>query len=181
MVVPSFAPPSSILWGQNTLFLLTKEKGSQHTPTSLPEQDPEDPLSHCELWNHTLVTNTQCKAQGTQHLDLPPAAEGGFGLSGRAKAAAEGGEEEEPEGGSQPPPCSFDPRAMLAAGQSLLWAVLICAGHECLPGGSVAAGDYQGQGHPPFSLPHSRGQGKGWGETATASLHGCTQGKVSSV
>lgn len=42
MMVPSFTPPSFILWGQNTLFLLIKKKGSQHTSMSLPEQDPED-------------------------------------------------------------------------------------------------------------------------------------------
>lgn len=101
------------------------------------------------------------------HFDLQSTAEGGLDLSGKAKAVAELGEEEEPAGGSQPPPCSFDPGAMLAAGQSPLWAVLICAGHGCLPGGSVAAGDYWGQGHPPFSLPRttrSDGQGQGLGE-----------------
>lgn len=100
------------------------------------------------------------------HFDLQSTAEGGLDLSGKAKAVAELGEEEEPAGGSQPPPCSFDPGAMLAAGQSPLWAVLICTGHGCLPGGSVAAGDYWGQGHPPFSLPRttrSDGQAKGWG------------------
>jgi len=63
----------------------------------------------------------------------------------------------------------FDPGATLATGQSLLWAVLICVGRGCLPGGSVAAGDYRGQGHPPFSLPRtslSDGQGKGWGRNS---------------
>lgn len=98
-------------------------------------------------------------------------------LSEEAKAVAEQGKEEGPEGGCQPPPCSFDPRAMLAAGQSLLWAVLICTGCGCLPGGLVAAGDYWGQGHPPFSLPGitcTDGQGKGWGRNShsqAASVH----------
>lgn len=174
VTVPSLVP-GFIVWGQKILFLfisIYQEKKkikaarthtchSSNRMLNMPVISSESTPTH----KHPTQYMGGRGEKATKHFELQPTAESGFVWSGKAKAVAERGEEE-PEGGSWPPPRSFDPGAMLAAGQSPLWAVLICAGHGCLPGGLVAAGDYWGQGHPPFSLPRivcSDGQGKGWG------------------